>query len=138
GLGRVMAFVASLCGHPPRLSHSRDVARLAGQLLRTGHLDQADAVLTLHRDLQDGHADLCLVQADLHKARAEWGSELVALHAAWGLDPTRWQTLVQILWCARRTGKPEVQVWAIRLLQADYPERIAELAKGRDWVRQLL
>ncbi|MFN7225598.1 MAG: glycosyltransferase family 61 protein, partial [Paracoccaceae bacterium] len=26
GLGRVMAFVASLCGHPPRLSHSRDVA----------------------------------------------------------------------------------------------------------------
>lgn len=138
GLGRVMAYVAALCGRVPRLARAEDATRLAGQVLRTGHLAQADAVLTRHRDMQGADAALCLVQADLHKARSEWGSEMVALHAAWRLDPTRWQTLVQILWCARRLGKPEVQIWAIRLLQADYPDRIAELAEGREWLQQLL
>lgn len=138
GLGRVMAFVAAVCGRVPQLGRAEDVARLAGHLLRSGHLAQADAVLDRHRDLVPQSADLCLVQADLHKARAEWGAELIALYAARQADPSRWQTLAQVLWCARRLEKTEVQVWAIRLLQAEFPERIAELAKGRDWVRQLL
>lgn len=138
GLGRVMAYVAALCGHIPRLGRADDVARLAGQLLRSRHLDRAKAVLDRHRDMQVGHADLCLLQADLHKARQEWGAELIALHAAHQVDPARWQTLAQVLWCARRLEKTEVQVWAIRLLQAEFPDRIAELAKGRDWVQQLL
>ena len=138
GLGRVMAFVAALCGHVPRLGRAEDVVRLAGQLLRSGHLNRAEAVLDRHRDLQAGHGALCLLQADLHKARQEWGAELIALHGAHQADPTRWQTLAQVLWCARRLEKTQVQVWAIRLLQAEFPERIAELAKGRDWVQQLL
>lgn len=138
GLGRVMAYVAALCGHVPRLNRAEDAARLAGQLLRTGHLDRAERVLDQHRDLHEGHADLCLMQANLHKARSEWGAELIALYAARQADPSRWQTLAQVLWCARRLDKTEVQVWAIRLLQAEFPERIAELAKGRDWVQQLL
>ncbi|MDR7124476.1 glycosyltransferase family 61 protein [Pseudotabrizicola sp. 4114] len=138
GLGRIMAFVAALCGHVPRLNRAEDVARLAGQLLRSGHLTPAEAVLNRHRDLVSASADLCLLQADLHKARAEWGAELVALYAARQADPGRWQTLAQVLWCARRLGKTEVQVWAIRLLQAEFPDRIAGLAKGRDWVQQLL
>ncbi|MDO8884646.1 MAG: glycosyltransferase family 61 protein [Pseudotabrizicola sp.] len=138
GLGRVMAFIAALCGHVPRLNRAEDVARLAGQLLRSGHLDRAGAVLDRHHDMQADHADLCLAQAELHKARAEWGAELVALYGARQADPSRWQILAQVLWCARRLNKTEVQVWAIRLLQAEFPDRIAELSKGRDWVRQLL
>ncbi|WP_103335094.1 glycosyltransferase family 61 protein [Pseudotabrizicola formosa] len=138
GLGRVMAFVAALCGHSPRLARAQDVARLAGQLLRAGQPDRAEAVLTRHADLCPGNLALCLAQADLHKAREDWHAELVALHAAWTADPTRWQTLAQVLWCARRLGKTPVQVWAIRLLQSDFPDRIAELARGRDWVQQLL
>lgn len=138
GLGRLMAFVAALCGHVPKLNRAVDVTRLAAQLIRSDHPDRGEAVLQRHPDLQDANADLWLIRADLHKRREEWGSELIALHAAWQADPTRWQTLVQILWCARKVEKPEVQVWAIRLLQSDYPDRIAELAKGRDWVRQLL
>lgn len=138
GLGRVMAFVAALCGHTPRLTRAEDVARLAGQLLRAGQTDRAEALLDQHGDLRSGDVALCLAQADLHKARAEWSAELIALHAAWAADPTRWQTLAQVLWCARRMGKIPVQVWAIRLLQSDFPDRIAELAKDRDWVQQLL
>jgi capsular polysaccharide biosynthesis protein len=138
GLGRVMAFVAALCGHVPRLARVPDVARLAGQLLRTRHLEAADRVLTAHADLMPGQAALLLLQADLHKARGAFVEELVALHAAWAVDSTRWQTLVQILWWARRLDKPELQVWALRLLQADFPDRCAELARGRDWVQQLL
>lgn len=138
GLGRVMAFVAALCGHTPRFNRAEDVARLAGQLLRSDHLDRAEAVLDLHSDMQARSADLCLARAEVHKARAEWGAELIALHAARQADPARWQTLAQVLWCARRLEKTEVQVWAIRQLQAEFPERIAELAKGRDWVQQLL
>ncbi|MFN4154321.1 MAG: glycosyltransferase 61 family protein [Paracoccaceae bacterium] len=138
GLGRVMAFVAALCGHVPRYAWAEDVARLAGQLLRSGHLDRAEAVLDRHRDMQSGNTDLCLAQAELHKTRQEWGAELIALHAAHQADPRRWQVLAQVLWCARRLDKTEVQVWAIRLLQAEFPERIAELARGRNWVQQLL
>lgn len=138
GLGRIMAYVAVLCGHVPLLPRAEDVARLAGQLLRTGHLDRAEAVLRQHRDMISGQAELCLVQADLHKAREDWGAELISLLAAHGADPGRWQTLAQVLWCARRLGKIEVQIWAIRLLQAEFPDRIAELARGRDWVQQLL
>lgn len=138
GLGRVMAYVAALCGHVPRLARAQDVALLAGQLLRSGHLLPAEAVLNRHADLQPGSADLCLAQAGLHKARQEWRAELIALYAARQVDPTRWQVLAQILWCARRLGKTQVQVWAIRLLQSEFPDRIAELAKDRDWVQQLL
>nr|WP_240335627.1 glycosyltransferase family 61 protein [Pseudotabrizicola algicola] len=138
GLGRLMAFVATLCGHAPRLDRAEDVARLAMQLLRAGHVERADAVLERHRDMQHGHAGLCLAQADVHKARGEWGAELIALYEARQADPSRWQTLAQVLWCARRLNKVEVQVWAIRVLQAEFPDRIAELAKGRDWVQQLL
>ena len=138
GLGRIMAYIAALCGHAPRFARAEDVARLASQLLRSGHIDRAAAVLDRHHDLQADDADLCLLQADLHKARAQWGAELIALHAAWQADPTRWQTLAQVLWCARRLGNTEVQIWAIRVLQAEFPDRIIELARGRDWVQQLL
>ncbi|MDO9639238.1 MAG: glycosyltransferase family 61 protein [Pseudotabrizicola sp.] len=138
GLGRVMGFVAALCGHIPRLHRAADVTRLAGQLLRAGHPDRAEVMLAQHADMRSGNLDLCLAQADLHKARGEWHAELIALHAAWAADPTRWQTLAQVLWCARRIGNTPVQVWAIRLLQAEFPDRIADLAKDRDWVQQLL
>ncbi|MBN2631234.1 MAG: DUF563 domain-containing protein [Rhodobacteraceae bacterium] len=138
GLGRVMAYVAALCDQIPRLARPADVARLAGQLLDSGHLDRAEAVLERHRDMQPGDVDLCLLQADLHKRRRELGGELVALHAAWQADPSRWQTLVQMLWCARSGNNLEVMIWVIRLMQAEFPDRLAELAKGRDWMQQLL
>ena len=136
GLGRLMAYVAALCGHVPRLRRAADVARLAGQLLRTDQLASCEAVLQRHADLQPNDAELCLMHADLHKRREEWGNELVCLLAAWAADTSRWQTLVQILWSTRRLGKGEVQAWAARLLRSEFPERWAEVARDRDWLQQ--
>lgn len=138
GLGRIMAYVATVCGHIPTFAKAADVVRLGGQLLRSGHLTAAQALADRHASLDPDNADLCLFRADLHKAMGEWGNELLSLHNAWRADSTRWQTLVQILWCARKLEKPDVQTWAVRLLQADFPARIADLARGRDWVQQLL
>ena len=138
GLGRVMAYVAAVCGHVPRLSRGEDVHRLANQLLLTSHPDRAEPVLDLHRGLQDGDVDLCLAQARLHGMRGEWGAELVALHMAWQAAPDRWQTLAEVLKSARRLGNLDIQIWAVRMLQADFPDQCAELAKGRDWIQQLL
>jgi len=138
GLGRLMGYVAALCGHAPRLTLPADVASLAGQLLASAHPDRAEAMLDRHRDMQPGDVDLCLLQAEVHKARREWGGEMMALHAALEADPSRWQTLVQMLWCARSGDNLEVLIWVIRRMQGDFPDRLADLAKGRDWLQHLL
>lgn len=138
GLGLVMAFVAASLGHAPRLSRAEDVARLAQQLLRTAQPDAAAAVLDRHAEMGPASADLCLARADLHKARGEWYAELIALTAAWEADRNRWQTLVQIIWSAKKVENLKVQVWAVQRLAEDFPDRCAEVVKDRGWLRALI
>jgi hypothetical protein len=138
GLGHLMAFVAASLGHPPRLDRQEDVARLASQLLRTGQPNAAAALLDRHADLGLVSVDLCLSRADLHKARGEWNGELMALMAAWDADPARWQTLVQIIWCAKKVDNLKVQTWAVQLLADQFPDRCAEVVRDRAWLRALI
>ncbi|WP_435257104.1 glycosyltransferase family 61 protein [Thioclava sp. FR2] len=138
GLGEVLAFVAASIGRVPKLTRAEDVARLVQQLNRTGQIEQANAVLHQHQDLQLENAKLAIAQADLHKAMGEGHAELMALTNAWYADTTRWQTLVQIIWCARKVSNADVLSWAVQLLADEFPDRCLDLAKDRDWLKELL
>lgn len=138
GLGEVLAFVAASIGRYPQLTRAEDVARLVHQLTHTDQTDHALAVLDRHDALRRASVDLSLAAADLRRARGEVKSELVALTDAWAADKTRWQTLVQIIWCARKAGKTEVVAWAVRLMSDLFPERCLDLVKGREWLKQYL
>ncbi|MEF3045969.1 glycosyltransferase family 61 protein [Pseudotabrizicola sp. L79] len=138
GLGEVLAFVASSIGRLPRLSRGEDVSRLVHQLNRTGQSARADEILAKHADLMSNDVDLSLAAAGVHKARGEVSAELMALTLAWEADPARWQTLVQIIWAARKAGQADILSWAVQRLADDFPERCLELVKDRDWLREFL
>ena len=80
-------------------------------------------------------ATLCLVKADCHKALGETKSELVALDGAFKADPSRWQTLIRIIWCANNCDRPQVIRWALSRLKADFPDRHAAFVGDHDWIR---
>ena len=135
GRAQVMSFVVSVLGHVPRFTRATDVARLARQLIAATAYDQAATLFDTHEALVAGDADLCLLRAECHKLRNEWGAEFLALHAAWTADTTRWQTLVQILWYARKADSPKIKTWALNLLRADFPARAAALLAEHAWLR---
>lgn len=138
GLGEVLAFVAASLGHFPRLARAEDLSRLLQQLVRTGQPDRALGLFEAHRELARGQADLLLALAEIHKGLGAPHAELVALTEAWQADTSRWQTLVQLIWCARKLGKTEVLAWAVNLLAELFPERCLDLGRDRPWIRELL
>lgn len=137
-LERLAAFVAASLGHRPHLADAEDLGRLAQQLLQTDQPEAAGALLDDHAEMTVRDSDLLLTKAELHRSRGESGAEMLALHDAWEADPGRWQTLWQILLCARKSDRTEVQHWAMRRLEADFPDRCAALARSRPWLRDLL
>jgi hypothetical protein len=78
-----------------------------------------------------------LAKAECHKHRDEPRSELFALHLAYEADRARWQTLVRMIWCAKKCDQPDVITWALACLRHDFPKRYATLTKAKPWMRQL-
>lgn len=138
GLGTVMAYLAAWLGHTPKIARPHDLVAVLDQLLRTNQLDAALRLLDAHAEMVRSSADLCLSRADLHRRRNEWASEIMAIHQAWEADTSRWQTLVQMIWCARKCKRADLQSWALRQLEEDFPERCAEFVKDKPWLRALL
>jgi hypothetical protein len=132
---QVMAFVVTILGQSPKVPDSQKFGALAGRVLRAGAAPQAISLLANHRDMVEKDGALCLLLADCHKALDEPKSELLALEAAFKNDPSRWQTLVRIIWCANRIERPEVVRWALTCLAADFPERHDAFVANHDWVR---
>ena len=58
--------------------------------------------------------------------------------AAWEADMARWQTLVQIIWCAKKVDKRDVQSWAVQTLAEAFPDQCAEVVKDRGWMQALI
>ncbi|MEW9920539.1 glycosyltransferase 61 family protein [Marimonas sp. MJW-29] len=133
--GQIMAFIVSFLGQYPTLKSAGTVEKLARTLLRVGAKEHAMAVLENHAELLAGHAELCLLKADCHKAMHETKSELVALDSAFKADPSRWQMLIRIIWCANSCERPQVIRWALSRLKADFPERHAAFISNHDWIR---
>jgi len=136
-LGQVSAFIVTIFGQIPRLSHAADVLALVSELLGVRAWHRAAEVLDLHEALVRGNLDLCLAKADCHKAQEQLKSELYVLHWAWEANKNRWQTLVRMVWAGRRAGMPEVVSWALALLRHDFPKRYDALADAQPWMRQL-
>ena len=134
-IGRVMAFVVSLLNQHPTFSTPATLSDLARELLTVGAPAQAVSLLENHSDLVARHVDLCLLQADCHKDLDEPKSELLALDRAHKADPSRWQTLVRMIWCANRCERPQVIRWALSRLKADFPERHDAFVSNHEWVR---
>lgn len=138
GLGIVMAFVAGSLGYVPQLPTPEDVARLATQLLRTGQGAAAADILAKHAGMIPQSVELALVEAEVRRSLGDSRAELAALSTAWEADKTRWQTLVQIVWCAKKMGNVAMQSWAMGVLAKEFPNRCAEVVKGREWMQALL
>ncbi|KIN74417.1 glycosyltransferase 61 family protein [Sulfitobacter guttiformis] len=135
GAAQVMAFVVTLLGRLPTVPDDKSLAVLAKRVLKAGAADQALALLEKHREMVTTSLDLCLLLADCHKALEQPKSELIALEQAFKAQPTRWQTLIRIIWCANHCERPQVIRWALSRLEVDFPERHATFVKNHDWVR---
>ncbi len=137
GLAEVMALVVTLLGHLPRLNRREPLQRLAERLLHLGAADAALALLDAHRGAEKGHGALLLLRAECHRRLGQASDELAALRLAFAADPGRAQTLVQIVWCARKAQSPESVRWALSELHARFPDRHADLVRDRAWMRRL-
>ena len=138
GIGQVMAFVVALDGLVPDMPTASDLLKLARTLFRVGEVDKTLCVLEAHPKLLAGHLDLLLLLADCHKHADAPTSELKAIDAAFKADPSRWQTLVRMIWCANRCQRPQVIRWAMARLQADFPDRHDAFLKNHEWVRYVV
>ncbi len=135
GTAQLLAFVVTVLGQYPKLNNAATLSELARRVLKVGAGDHAVGLLENHHDLVGSDAELCLLQADCHKHQDEPKSELVALDRAFKADPSRWQTLVRIIWCANRCERPQVIRWALSRLKADFPKRHDAFVGNHAWVR---
>lgn len=138
GVAEVMAFVVAVLGNLPDLPTANSTHSLADRLIGVGEFDRALILLEKHAHFVKGHFGLCLAKADCHKHREEPRQELFALHLAYEADKTRWQTLLRIIWCAKRCDLPDVMGWALGCLHQDFPKRHAALMKARPWLQPRL
>ncbi len=136
GRARVMSFIVAALGHVPNFARAADLLILAQQLIACAAYDGAERLFARHEALMTGHVDLCLLRAECHKHRQEWNAEFIALHAAYEADPTRWQTLVQILWYARKVDNARITRWALALLRADFPDRADRMVSAFGWLQK--
>jgi hypothetical protein len=77
-------------------------------------------------------------KAELHRARGESHAELLALLSAWEANRSQWQTLTQILWCARKVERHDILRWAANTLAESFPDQCLSLVKTRPWLRDFL
>ena len=137
GTAQVMAFVVTVLGHYPTLKSATSLEEVGRRVLAVGAGEHAVRLLEQHPQLVRDNAKLFLLQADCHKQLDEPKSELIALDRAFKADPSRWQTLVRIVWCANRCDRPQVIRWALAQLKADFPQRHDAFLGNHSWVRYI-
>ena len=132
---QVMTFVVTVLGRIPNMPDADSLALLGQRVCRAGAYEQALLLLEQHEHLVRSNFDLCILKADCHKALDQPKSELIMLEQAFKAKPAVWQTLVRIIWCARRCERPQVIRWALSRLEIDFPERHNVFVTNHDWVR---
>ncbi len=134
-VSQIIAFIVTLAGKYPELKRPRLLGDLASEVLQVGAATQAIGLLEAHAELVAQNGRLCLIKADCHKALGEPKSELLALDMAYKADPSRWQTLIRMIWCANHCDRPQVIRWALSRLKVDFPQRHDAFLGNHEWVR---
>ena len=137
GVAEVTAFIVSVLGQLPDLPTPKSVQTLVDRLMAVREYGRALDLLEKHSHFVKNHVGLSLALADCHKFRDDPRLELSALRFAYEADKTRWQTLIRIIWCAKRCNLPDDISCALSRLRADFPDRYAVLTKNKSWVGQL-
>lgn len=132
---QVMTFVVTVLGRIPNMPDVESLRVLGERVFRAGAVEQALVLLEGHENLVLGSFDLCILRADCHKVLDQPKSELIALEQAFKADARVWQTLVRIIWCARRCERLQVIRWALSRLEIDFPERHEVFVTNHEWVR---
>ncbi len=132
---QVMTFVVTVLGRVPNMPDTDSLLVLGERVFRAGAIEQALLLLAEHEHLVIGSFDLCILRADCHKVLDQPKSELIALEQAFKADADVWQTLVRIIWCARRCERPQVIRWALSRLEIDFPERHEVFVTNHEWIR---
>ncbi|KIN65736.1 Capsular polysaccharide biosynthesis protein [Sulfitobacter noctilucae] len=134
-IAQIVGLIVTLFGQYPDLKRPRALAQLASEVLQVGGAEHAVGLLEKHSAMLPTSGRLCLIKADCHKELDEPKSELVALDMAHKADPGRWQTLVRMIWCAKRCDRPQVIRWALARLKIDFPQRHDNFLNNHEWVR---
>lgn len=137
GVAEVMSFIVSIMGKLPDLPTANSVHTLAHRLIGVREFDRALQLIERHSHFINDHLGLCLAKADCHKHRQEYRAELFSLHLAYQANRERWQTLVRMVWCAKKCNQPDVITWALSCLRHDFPKRYAVLTKTNPWLVRL-
>ena len=135
GIAQVVSFIVSAIGHTPTMPNPTSLAQLVRRLVRVNAATQAIGLLDAHKEMSSSLLDLVLLRADCHKHLGETQSELLALDQAYAVDPTRWQTLIRMFWCANSCDRTQVVRWALSVLERDFPDRYEAFVKNHQWVR---
>ncbi len=135
GLAEVMAFVVALLGHAPELTHIADIHRLSSQLAQIGLPAQARAVIERNQAVVAGDLEAALLLAQCCEASGDLEAQLAALYSAYRADPLRWQTLIDVIWCARNLDDLQTARAAIGVFRDGFPKQFQNFAKDRPWIK---
>lgn len=138
GLAQVMSFIVMALGKTPVLNRAEDVARLGRQMVAVGAYRRAAELFEKHNGLEVGDLDLSLARAEAYEKLGQYTEQLASLYCAYRADPTRWGTLVQVIWCARKTNDFETIRAGLAVLREAFPERFQAFIKDRPWFQKLV
>jgi hypothetical protein len=138
GLAQVMGFVVALLGKLPELKRPEDIHRLAAQLVEVGEAAQARDLLEMHAAVIAGDLDCQLSLAAACEALEDRPAQLSALYAAYRIEPSRWLTLVSVIWCARALDDLDTVHAALEVFREGFPEAFDGFAKDRPWIKAQL
>ena len=132
-----MSFIVMALGKTPVLNRAEDVARLGQQMLGIGAYRRAAELFEKHQGLEVGSLELSLARAEAYEKLGQNAEQLASLYCAYRADPTRWGTLVQVIWCARKANDFETIRAALAVLREAFPERFQAFIKDRPWFQKL-
>lgn len=112
--------------------------RLGQQLMGVGAYQNAAALYVAHQGMEEGDIGLSLSMADCHEKLGNHAEQLAALYTAYRADPSRWATLIQVIWCARKMNDLETVRAGLAVLGEAFPDRLSAFVKDRPWFQKLL
>jgi hypothetical protein len=101
--------------------------------MAVGAGEQALALYRAHLGMEGADIPLALAMADAFEKAEDYDSQLAALYAAYRADPSQWQILISVIWCARKLNDTGTMQAGLSILRETFPDRFAAFLKQRPW-----